>query len=97
MENTNQIEKYILGKMTAQEQADFEQRLSNESELRSEKEEMEKIIIGIESFQLKNKLAGRKIGVQSTSRSSDVQEKKQANIFTLRRLSIAAGFIGILF
>lgn len=93
MDNTEQIEKYLLEKMTIQEKANFEIRLNNEPALKAEKEELNKLIIGIESYDLKAKLSGKKIGVQINNKNEPKETNRSANIFSLQKLSIAAGFI----
>ena len=93
MENFEQIERFLLGRMTPEERRAFEIQLSTDEDLRKEKEDLEIMIIGLESKGLKDKLQGRKIG-ESTSIKEDKPTK--TIYLTLRNLSIAASFIGII-
>jgi hypothetical protein len=93
MENFEQIERFLLGRMTEEERRAFEIQLSTDENLRKEKEDLEVLIIGIESKGFKDKLKGRKIGEPSSIKD----EKSPRTIFlTLRKLSIAASLVGII-
>lgn len=94
MENFDQIERYILERMTAEEKVAFEARLDNEPDLRNEKDTIADLILGVESFGLKGKLEGRKIGSET---SGKVVEMKSKPIFTIRKLAVAASVAAIFF
>lgn len=94
MENFDLIERYLLNRMTAEEKAAFEEQLKNDSDLRSEKDSLSELILGVESLHLKNKLSGRKIGGVSKSK---VVEMKPKSVFSIQKLAIAASIAAIFF
>jgi len=90
MDNFGLIEEYILDRMSAEQKAEFEDRLKNEPELRSEMEIVKDLIIGVESSGLKNKLKGRSIGKETKVKNIG---GSSSSLFTLRKLAIAASFL----
>lgn len=93
MENFDLIERYLLGKMTAEEKVAFEQRLELEPELSKEKETIAELILGVESHGLKSKLQGRVIGEENAK----VVKMDSKSGFSIQKLAVAASFAAILF
>lgn len=94
MDNFDLIERYLLEKMTADERTSFEERLQNEPELRNEKDSMAELILGVESFGLKQSLKGRKIGDSSEGKVVGIKPK---STFSIRKLAVAASIAAIFF
>ncbi|MDF1699322.1 MAG: hypothetical protein P1U56_25945 [Saprospiraceae bacterium] len=96
MENFDLIERYLLNTMSDEEKAAFEARLANEPELNQEKEAIAEMILGVESFGLKQKLKGRTIGGEQTDKIIEMKPKS-SSIFTLRKFATAASIAAIFF
>lgn len=96
MENFELIEKYLMGRMSTEEKVAFEDRLNHEPDLRTEKESMAEMILGVESLHLKNKLKDRKIGDQKKSQNK-VVDLKPKSAFSFQKLAIAASIAAVFF
>jgi len=93
MENFEKIETYLLGKMSPANAAAFEKAMQSDPDLKSETENLKSLIIGVKAEGLRGKLAGKTI---ATAAAPPQTTKSEAKIFSMRRMAVAASFIGIL-
>jgi len=80
--------------MEAEEAKAFEAQLAADSELLSEKESLEELIIGIQSKGLKEKLSSYSIAGAEKKESTQPKRTSTAKVLNIRKLAVAAGFIG---
>jgi len=92
MDNFDLIERYIQDKLTPEEKVLFEDRLEKEPALRNEKDEIADLILGVESYGLKQKLHKRRIGEKSSAKTVKLKPKS-----SFRKLAIAASIAAIFF
>lgn len=99
MENFDQIEKYLLDKLSMEERLAFEKRLESDDALKSETETTRKLILGIKSHALSQKL--KTFSIPSEEKTTNVTtETKVIKLGTrsyslLRNLSLAASFVAL--
>lgn len=98
MENFEKIERYIQDKMNADERTAFEIEMNSNPEIEQEMNVIRDLILGVETYGLKQKLSGRKIGQEeSTDDTIRVVEMPKKKASPLRYLAIAASFAAVLF
>ncbi|NNF33727.1 MAG: hypothetical protein HKN68_06445 [Saprospiraceae bacterium] len=92
MTREEKIEAYILGTLSESDHLAFEQEISGDESLQIEVENMRTLVMGIETFQLKNKLKDVALKIDQE------KEEKQTKVVSLNRLkylAIAASIIAI--
>lgn len=98
MDNFEQIEKYIQNKMNADEKSTFELEMESNPDLKEEVNVLKDLVLGVESYGLKQKLSGRKIGQTSSSEEiSKVVAMPKKKASPLRYLAVAASFAAVFF
>jgi len=98
MENFEKIERYIQDKMIAKERAAFEMELKSNPSLQQEMQIMNELVLGVETFGLKQKLSGRMIGQEELPKDkTKVVEMLKKKTSPLKYLGIAASFAAVFF
>lgn len=92
MTREEKIEAYILGRLSESDHLAFETEINSDESLKIEVENMRTLLMGIETFQLKNKLKGVALKIDQE------KEENQAKVVSFNRLkylAIAASIIAI--
>lgn len=104
MDRFEQIEKYLQDKMDVSERSAFEAKIAADDELLAEVNTIRDLILGVESYQLRDKLKGKKIGEltvdsidSSGSKTVMKVSQKTSDRFSFRYLAVAASIIGVCF